>query len=142
MKKLPILLMAAGLFAVTSCSDDDSSSNNNGNLSSNLTGTYELTELSGVQAQDYDGDGDLSTNLVTEGACYNDSWISFYEDGTYEEGFTYSSLAEGGLSLECKTMTSTGTYTRNGKTITTTKISGDGDVNKSFTFNSSSKILK
>ncbi|AWA29386.1 hypothetical protein HYN48_04405 [Flavobacterium magnum] len=135
------MLAAAGCFAITSCSSDDDNGSNNNNVSDDLTGTYELTAANTSQAQDYDGDGDTSTNLVTEGSCYNDSWISFHNDGTYDESYSYSTKAEGGLKLECHTELSSGTFTRNGNNITTTRTSGSGSLNASYTFNASSHTL-
>lgn len=140
MKNLKLcMLAAAGCLAITSCSSDDDNGNNN--VSDDLTGTYELTAATTSQAQDYDGDGDTSTNLVTEGSCYNDSWISFHEDGTYDESYSYSTMADGGLTLECHTEVSSGTFTRDGNNITTTRTSGSGSLNASYTFNTSSRTL-
>src|SRR5688572_8228645 len=101
MKKLQSTLLAlAGCLALASCSDDDNGGND---VSADLTGTYELTAVTTAQAHDYDNDGDSSTNLVLEGNCYNDSWISFHADGTYEEGYSYSMATNGGTEIECQT---------------------------------------
>ncbi len=133
------MLAAAGCLAITSCSSDDD--NNNSNLNSDLTGTYELTSAITGQEQDYDGDGDSSVNLVSEGSCYNDSWISFHDDGTYDESYSYSTMGQGGVSLECHTDISAGTYTRNGNTITTTRTSGTGSANATYTFDAGAHRL-
>ncbi len=139
MKRLPLLMFAvAGCFAVTSCSDDDSAGNN---TSADLVGSYELTSYTAPNEQDFDGDGDSNTNLVMEGSCYNDSWISFHSDGTYDEGFTSTTMGDGGLSVECETQISSGTYTQEGNSVTTTRTSGSGSLNATYTFNSSSRTL-
>ncbi|MGK4566268.1 hypothetical protein [Flavobacterium sp. 3HN19-14] len=144
MKKLPLLMFAAGCLAITSCSsDDDSGSNNNGNVTADLVGTYDLTAATAASAQDYDGDGDSNTNLSLEGSCYNESWISFHNDGTYDESYTSSTTSEGGLSLDCQTKVSSGTYTQNGDTITTNRTSGtgSGSATATFTFNAAAHTL-
>ncbi|AWI25215.1 hypothetical protein [Flavobacterium pallidum] len=134
------LLAAAGCLAMTSCSSDDDE-DNTGNAS--LVGTYELTAAVTADAQDFDGDGDTSTNLVTEGTCYNDSWISFHANGTYDESYSYSMVSNNGVSLECHTDVSAGTYTLTGSTITTTRTSGTGDATATYSFNSQNhKLLR
>ncbi|AWI25216.1 hypothetical protein [Flavobacterium pallidum] len=135
------MLAAAGCLAMTSCSSDDDNGSNN-NVSDDITGTYELSAAVATQAQDYDGDGDTSTDLVTEGSCYNDSWISFHENGTYDESYSYSTMANGGVSLECHTEVSSGTYTRNGNTIHTTSTSGTVGVEASYVLDVSNHTLK
>lgn len=140
MKKLQLMTLAAAMFAVVSCSDDDSS-NNGSNVNANLEGTYELTAASSSQTNDYDGDGDSSADLVTEGSCFNKSWIAFHSDGTYDEGFTRTVASENGLELECETLLSSGTYTRQGETIITNRTSGTGEATATFTFDSSLKTL-
>ncbi|MDI1257374.1 MAG: hypothetical protein PSV16_14870 [Flavobacterium sp.] len=141
MKRLSLIMFAAaGCFAVTSCSSDDDSGNNN-NLTADLTGTYDLTAVNAPTAQDYDGDGDSNNNLVLEGACYNESWISFHNNGTYDEERTTATTGQGGLSIDCDTQASSGTYTQTGNTITTTRTSGSGNATATFTFNSSAHTL-
>lgn len=137
MKKLQSILWAtAGCLALVSCSDDDNGGSNN--VSAELTGTYELTSAVAPQAQDYDNDGDSSTNLVLEGNCFNDSWISFHADGTYEEGFSYSKAVAGGSKIECETKVSTGTWARSGNEVTTTS---SANVTTTYTFNSNARSL-
>lgn len=141
MKKLQLwMFAAAGCLLLTSCSDDDDNNGTN-DLSTDLVGTYELTTLNAPSAQDYDNDGDTNTNLVLEGACYNESWISFHEDGTYNESFTSSTTSEGGVSLECDTKISSGTYVQSGDAVTTTRTSGEGSLTMTFTFNASNRTL-
>lgn len=141
MKRLFLLtLIAAGCLAMTSCTDDDNNSDN-GTVSSALKGTFELTSLVVPTAQDYDNDGDTNTNLVLEGSCYNDSWISFHSNGTYDEGYSSSILNNGGLTLTCDTKVSAGTYTQNGNTVTTTRTSGEGSLNATYAFDATSHTL-
>jgi hypothetical protein len=140
MKKLPILMFAAtACLALASCSDDDDNGNNN--VSDALKGTYELTSLTAPTSQDYDSDGDSNTNLVLEGNCYNESWISFHEDGTYDESITSSTSTDGGLTLDCDTQVSSGTYTQDGNTITTMRTEGEGSLTATYAFNSAIHTL-
>lgn len=137
MKKLQSTLFAlAGCLAFVSCSDDDNGGGNN--VSADLTGTYELTAAVASEARDYDNDGDASTNLALEGNCYNDSWISFHSDGTYEEGFSHSTAANGGTEIECETSITSGTWTQDGSEVTTTSSS---NVTATYNFNSSAHTL-
>lgn len=137
MKKIQsYLLVAAGCVALTSCSDDDNGGGNN--VSADLTGTYELTSATTGQAQDYDNDGDSSTNLVLEGNCYNDSWISFHSDGTYEEGMSRSIASNGGTEIDCETTVTSGTWAQNGDQVTTTSTT---NVTATYSFNSSARTL-
>lgn len=142
MKRLQLLMLAAaGCLAVTSCSSDDDGTTN-GNVSSDLEGTYELSSLKVPGAQDYDNDGDTSTDLTTEGSCFSESWISFHSNGTYSERSAASIVGTAGLNLDCDSKTATGTYTISGNTVTTTRTSGQGsEANASFTFNSSAHTL-
>ncbi|WP_298151472.1 hypothetical protein [Flavobacterium sp.] len=137
MKKLQYLFAAAGLLAMASCSSDD----DDNSLNNDLTGTYELTSAVAAQAQDYDGDGDSSTNLVTEGTCYTDSWISFHDNGTYDEVYSFSTTAANGLSVECNEAVSSGTYVATGTTVTTTRTSGSGVATATYTFDASNRKL-
>jgi len=142
MKKHFFMLAAASCLALTSCSsDDDSTSNGGGNVDSKLVGTYQLTSLVAPTNQDYDGDGDNSSNLALEGNCYSSSWISFHSDGTYDQSFTSSTMGTGGISLDCDTKVTSGTYTENGNTITTTETSGSANVNATYTFNATAHTL-
>lgn len=134
------MLAVAGCLTITSCSSDDDTKSNN-NVSADLTGTYALTAVNAPTAQDYDGDGDTNTNLSLEGSCYNDSYISFHENGTYDQSYTYNKMGAAGLSLECTTEVSAGTYTRSGDAIQTTRTTGTGMLNATFNFNSSTKTL-
>lgn len=141
MKNFKLLTLALiGCLGLASCSSDDEG-RNTGEISADLVGTFELTALNVPFEQDYDNDGDSNTNLVLEGNCYNDSWISFHNDGTYNEGYSYNILGAGGLNLDCNVETSSGTYTRNGNTVTTTKTSGGATVNTEFMYNSTTKTL-
>lgn len=142
MKNFKLFMLAlTGCIGLASCSSDDEGTDTNGEVSADLVGTFELTSLVAPMTQDYDDDGDSNTNLVLEGSCYNDSWISFHSDGTYDEGYSSSILGEGGLNLDCDVETSSGTYTRNGNTVTTTRTSGGATVNTEFMYDASTKIL-
>ena len=142
MKKFKLFMLAlTGCLGLASCSSDDEGTDMNGEVSADLVGTFELTSLNAPFSQDYDEDGDSNTNLVLEGSCYNDSWISFHSDGTYDEGYSSSILGEGGLNLDCDVETSSGTYTREGNTVTTTRTSGGATVNTEFMYNATTKTL-
>lgn len=141
MKNFKLSMMALiACLGLASCSSDDEGTNT-GEVSSDLVGTFELTAMNVPFEQDYDNDGDSNTNLVLEGTCYNDSWISFHSDGTYDEGYSSSILGAGGLNLDCDVETSSGTYTRNGNTVTTTRTSGGASVNTEFMYNATTKTL-
>lgn len=129
------MLAVAGCLVFASCSDDDSNDyfNNTPTVNQNLEGSYQLTSLTAPNAQDYDNDGDSSTNLVLEGSCYNNSWISFHSDGTYDQGFQSTTTGAGGLSLDCNTQITTGTYDRAGNTITT-HVNGNAAVTAVYTY--------
>lgn len=137
MKNSILMLAFAGCISLTSCSDDEAGNN----LSSDLTGTYELTSMTVPTSEDYDSDGDSNTNLVNEASCYNDSWISFHSDGTYNESYSYSATGTGGLTLECMTRTTQGTYTQNGNDIVTVPESGSGGSSSTYTFNAATHVL-
>jgi len=142
MKNFKLFMFAvAGCLGLASCSSDDEGTDTNGEVSTDLVGTFELTSMVAPFEQDYDNDGDSNTNLVLEGSCYNDSWISFHSDGTYDEGYSSSILGTGGLNLDCDMETSSGTYTRNGNTVTTTRTSGGATVNTEFMYNATTKTL-
>lgn len=134
-----LMLAAAGCLALASCSGDDDSTNNN--VSSDLTGTYELTSQVAGSAQDYDGDGNSSTNLVTEGSCQAETWIQFMSDGTYRESSSQSVASNGGADINCETKISTGTYVQDGDEVTTTRTSGSGELTATFTFNADAHTL-
>jgi hypothetical protein len=139
MNKFKLLMcVAAGCLAFTSCDDDD---DNGENLTTDLTGTYELSRLQVPVAQDLDSDGDSNQNLVLEGTCHNTSWISLKSDGTYEQGWTYSVLADGGASLDCETQMQSGTWEQDGNTITTTRLEGEGSASMTLTFDADDHTL-
>ncbi|MES2545289.1 MAG: hypothetical protein V4548_10415 [Bacteroidota bacterium] len=139
MKNSLLMLAVVGCISLTSCNNDDENGSNN--LTSDLTGTYELTSMTVPTSEDFDNDGDSHTNLVSEGSCYNDSWISFHSDGTYDESYSYSSMGSGGLTLECNTRTTSGTYTQNDDQIITVPEAGSGESTATYTFNAATHIL-
>ncbi|CAM3484605.1 hypothetical protein FLLO111716_13620 [Flavobacterium longum] len=136
--KLLTCVVAAGL-AFYSCDSNDDE--NTENLTDDLTGTWELSRMAVPTAQDFDNDGDSNTDLTTEGSCYNSSWISFREDGTYEQHMSMTTAADGGTSLDCDMMVSSGTYTQSGNTVTTTRTSGEGSLNMTFNFDADDHTL-
>lgn len=72
MKKLALIALAA--FAIA-CSDDDN--NTTANLNASLDGTWKLTAFTLDESVDFNGDGVMSTNLMTESGCYDNSTIQF-----------------------------------------------------------------
>ena len=128
MKTTRFLMMAiAGCFAFISCNSDDDSNNTN----ASLVGTYQMTEWNSPTATDFNGDGVASTNLMLETNCYNNSKLTLNGDGTYSK--IYNAMGISGVSTSCEaSQSSSGTWTRNGNTITTSSTV-DGDVNYSFT---------
>lgn len=141
MKKIRITVMAmAACFSFYSCSDDDND-NGNENLQEDLTGTYELSKMDVPTAQDFDNDGDTSTNLVSEGTCYNSSWISFKSDGTYQQYVSWSTAAEGGATLDCESEMVSGTYTQTGNAVTTVQTSGGTDWSATYVFDAEAHTL-
>jgi len=72
---LPLILLI-----LSSCSSDSDSPSENG---FDYTGIWDLTELQMIIAQDINGDGQSSTNLVTELDCFWSN-LNFNADGTYE----------------------------------------------------------
>lgn len=139
MKKMIFLLFAlAGSLAFNACdnSDDD---NDNNPLNKSLTGAYRLTSAILPTAQDFDNDGDQSNNAVLEGPCYNDSWISFHADGTYDESFRMSTASAGSITTGCDSQTTSGTYTVSGNTVTTV-AAGSGQT-KTFTFDADNRTV-
>jgi hypothetical protein len=135
-----MMLAVAGSLAYTSCSNDDDNNNPNPIVNQNLTGAYQLTSANAPSEQDYDNDGDSSSNLTLEGACYNDSWISFHSDGTYDQGWHSSTASSNGLTLECQSQITSGTYTRNGNTIVT-YVNGDAEVSGTYTFDAATHTI-
>lgn len=132
-----LLFVAAGCLTFNSCDSDDDDDNTT--LSDSLVGAYRLTSAILPNAQDFDNDGDDSTNAVLEGPCYNDSWISFHEDGTYDESWSMSTVVSGAITMGCDSQTSSGTYSVSGNTVTT-MASGSGQ-SKTFTFNSDNRTV-
>ncbi len=129
------MIVLAGCFTVNSCADDS----DDNPLDESLIGSYRLTSAILPNAQDFDNDGDTSTNAVLEGSCYNDSWISFHENGTYDENLLMSTAAVGGISLNCESESASGTYTISGDTVTT--IDSDSGDSITYTFDADSRTV-
>lgn len=117
MKKLSILALAfAGCF-LGACSDDD------GDNTPDFVGTYELTAYTAPLPIDYDDDGDSSSNLLNESNCFANSTLTIRSNGTYTSRYNGISIANG-LSSCAATVETSGTWMRNGNTITTTPDGG------------------
>ncbi len=128
-------------FTKVSNGDSTSDIENGQNSNFGLVGDFDLSGYIVGQAQDLDNDGEDSFNLLNESNCYGQSNITFKSNGTFEEEFTYSALNTAGTSLECKTVTRSGTYNRNGSTLTTTHISGNTDVTTTYKFNTATNTI-
>jgi hypothetical protein len=128
-------------FTKVSDGDNDSDIENGSNSNFGLIGNFDLAAFIVGQGQDLDDDGEDSFNLLNESNCYGQSNITFNSDGTYDEEFTYSVLSASGLSFECETVTRSGTYDRDGDTLTTTDTSGSVDVNTTYEFNSATNTI-
>lgn len=79
MKKYLILLISLTLF---SCSDDDGGSTTNPNRDL-VVGTWNLTELAISPAQDIDGDGNTTTNILSEIECNLSGRIVINQNNTW-----------------------------------------------------------
>ena len=94
-KNLTLMIVFAVSLTFISCSDDSKDAS----VSTSLTGAYRLTVALLPELQDYDKDSDSSTNAVLEGGCYNDSWISFHNDGTYDQSISKSSTIFASITI-------------------------------------------
>ena len=130
-----LMIVLACCFTVNSCSDDS----DDNPLSNGLTGSYRLTSAILPTAQDFDNDGDTSTNAVVEGPCYNDSWISFHDNGTYDGNLRTSTGSANGFNLNCSSESASGTYTVSGDRITT--IDSDSGDSITFTLDADSRTV-
>lgn len=77
MKKIAFFALAACL-TLASCSDDDSTAVNN---ETSIVGTWKLTAFEMNESFDLNNDGTLTTSLITESGCYNNSNIVFNSNG-------------------------------------------------------------
>ncbi|MFS4448265.1 hypothetical protein ACKWCA_16455 [Maribacter sp. 2307UL18-2] len=95
------VLLVFGTLALLSCSDDD------GPVTENeiamASGTYILTELNVNPAQDIDGDGTASTNLLDELSCISGA-LNLRSNGTYSlnlTGIEVTSITGGQFFIDC-----------------------------------------
>ena len=89
MKKSLILLLVAGMFALTSCSDDDDDADTSNN---SIVGTWEVTAIESIAPVD------------PNDQCENDtSTITFEENNTVESTFYFE-------ANDCVADTATGTW--------------------------------
>lgn len=122
--------------------DTDGPNDDENNANFDLLGEFGLSSLIVANAQNLDNDGDSSTNLATESNCYMGSQIIFHENGTYEEHRSWNSVGSLGLSLNCESETTFGTWSRSGDSITAHRTSsGSGSVNTTFNFDADTRTL-
>jgi hypothetical protein len=115
MKKIFLLVICAGLAAVSCSHDDDKGTNTDPSL--DLVGVYRMTAWNAPVAVDYDGNGISSANLMNETPCFNNSQISINADKTFS--FTYNSVAIDTISgSTCHSLNSVGNWVRHGNTVT------------------------
>src|SRR5690606_20300142 len=98
------------------------------------------TSWNGPVARDFNNDGTSSTNFMIESDCFDNSTIVINQNGTYT--MTYNEMALDGTAWGCaNTQTTTGTWTRNGNTFTTTSVSGGMETDTDFTFSQNNGTL-
>ncbi len=88
-------------FIMISCSDDDGPAEES--EISKASGTYVLTELNVNPAQDIDGDGTASTNLLNELPCISGT-LSLRSNGTYGfnlTGIEVTAITNGQFFIDC-----------------------------------------
>ncbi len=110
------MLAIALVFA--SCGSDD---DNVEETEASIVGTFVLTSSNSPFNDDYNGDGETSTNLLDEVPCLMTT-VTFNADGTYSDNGTDLVIeidGDGNTSAGCEgPFTSTGTYTLNGTALT------------------------
>lgn len=95
MKKI-LLLLAIACFCL-SCEDDDITENN-----VSVEGNWKLTAFTLDEPVDFDNNGTLSTNLISESGCYNNSNLVFATGGLATvaiQGFEAVLEEEGGTTI-------------------------------------------
>ena len=123
MKKIKFTLGAiifAGM-TLTSCSSDDNNDNSSNEVE--IAGVYNLTEFN-TNETDFNEDGTLNTNQVSESNCYSGSKITLNSDGSfkYQENRVLVNVTNG--TSACSTPSEfLGTWTNNGGAGTTALIS-------------------
>jgi len=138
MKKNIFWMLAAGVFALTSCSDDDE--NNNNQNDDQAVGTYRLAAYTAPAALDLDNDGDSSSDLSTEYNCYADWEIVLNSDQTFTRTHNITGVTDGDLTCQIG-QTATGTWSRNGQTLTLINANNGDELTEEYTFSSNNEIL-
>ena len=111
MKKHLILLLVAGLFSMTSCSDDDDA----GTPQNSIVGTWEVTAIASIAP-------------VDPNQCDNQvSTITFEEDNTVDSTFYFE-------SNNCEADTATGTWQNLGSGDYVMELGNLGDLEGEVTF--------
>lgn len=128
MKKIMILAAVAAFSA--SCSDDD----NGTPVAAGTNGTWVLTALTSSEAHDGNGDGNATTDLLTEAGCFGDSNLILAADGSLTNNFVIPGM-DG-----CEALTANGTYVQTGSTVATTFSYGGETTNQDFTISGNTMI--
>ena len=138
MKNLKITMISFGIAALltgfTSCTEDERT------IPMDDTGTaatYRLTSVNVPTTPDLNGDLVGSANLMTETACYNDSFLRLNPNHTWRLQYNYA-LASGG-AIECQDIITTGTWSRAENTIT---LGSFNDNNILYTISDSGTITR
>lgn len=125
MKK--IFLLAFSCLALLSCSSDDESSSSS---TAGVIGTWNLTAFTTSDPTDFNNDGALTTNFLTESGCYDNSTlvlgannvatINLQEmDVTFEIDFVNPELSE--YTIDClAAIPEVGTWAQNNNSVTVT----------------------
>lgn len=127
MKKLWILAIAA--IAFTGCNSDDGPTA----VSGEVTGTYHLTAATSSEAHDGNGDGNATTNLITEAGCFDQSTLVLAANGSASNTLFIP------FGEACGDFTATGNYTQSGNTVAVT-VSFEGET-ETFNYTASGNTL-
>lgn len=129
MKKLFFAAALVGL-TLASCNDDDDTV-----VNAAVEGNWKLTGFTLDEPVDFNNDGTLSTNLITETGCYNASGLVF--SGTGQAVVSLQSIeatitgdnSNPTINIECLPAdVAIGTYTITQNTVTLSGGAGDGDM--------------
>lgn len=107
MKKTILLATALifGSLSFQSCDEWEDESYHPGGTTTELVGTWKLTEIKLAQAVDYNGDGVSSTDLMAETNCYQNELLEFFENNngkvTSNSYADISMDAQGVYTIEC-----------------------------------------
>lgn len=112
MKKFLSLLAIALVFA--SCNNDDDTV---AQEDATIVGTFVLTDLNSPFIDDFNGDGTVSSNLLVEAPCLENT-ITFTEDGNYTSVGTSLNIDLTDNTVDCDgPFTANGTYTLTGNML-------------------------